>query len=129
LIVAREGKHTTRAKEGVIIPFENIEQAAVAENPEKARKLYVVVRGRHVGKIGRCVGKWVNSSNQYDYRLIPVQIRLGSGIKWQSDVQENGVEFTASRWDLVAIHETAAQMVLGNNQVAHIRHENAGKFW
>lgn len=129
LVVAREGKRTTRLKEGNLIPFNDIEQSLVVDNPEKARKLYIVIRGLNVGRIGRCVGKWVNTAQQYDYRLVPVQIQLGSGIKWGSKLEEGGAEFIASRYDLAAIHEPAPQILIGNNQVDKIRLKNAGKSW
>jgi hypothetical protein len=129
MIVAREGKRTTRSVEGKVIPFGEIEQVAVAENSEKARKLYIVVRGANVGKIGRSVGKWVNASNGYDYRLASVQIRMHGAGKWESQLENDGAEFSASRWDLAVIHETAAQLSTGNNAVSHIRLKHAGKSW
>jgi hypothetical protein len=129
LIVAREGKRTTRSVEGKLVPFGEIEQVAVAENPEKARKLYIVVRGLNVGKIGRSVGKWVNSSNEYNYRLTPIRIHMKGGGKWESLLEEGGAEFSASRWDLAIIYETAVQLSVGNNKVSCIRFKNAGKYW
>ncbi|KAF9062071.1 hypothetical protein BDP27DRAFT_1428269 [Rhodocollybia butyracea] len=130
LIVAREGKRTTRANVGDIIPFSQIKQAntTIAENPEKARKLYIVVRGRHVGKIGRSVGKWVGLSKQYDYRLIPVKIQWNKA-KWDTELEANGTVFNAPRWDLVVIHETSAQMNEGNRKVSGIRKDLCEKSW
>lgn len=130
LVAARQGKRTTRAQPGRLVPFTDITQATVAANPEQARKLYIVIRGRHLGKIGRCVGKWVNTSNQYDYRLAPVRIQLDNkGTKWRSELQKDGAIFIAQRWDLVAIHETNPQMSSGNLEVAGLRLQNAGKSW
>jgi hypothetical protein len=129
LIVAREGKRTTKSAEGNLVPFGEIEQAAIAGNPERARKLFIVVRGPNVSKIGRSVGKWVNTSNQYDFRLAPVQLHMKGAGKWVPHLEETSAEFTASHGDLVVIHETAHQMQIGNNNVAHIRLKHTGGFW
>lgn len=92
LIVARKGKRATQATQGNLAPFANIDQAPVAENPEQVRKLYIVIWGWHIGKIGCSVGRQVNSINQYNYCLVPVQIQKEAGIKWRSKLKKDGVQ-------------------------------------
>ncbi|KAJ3851027.1 hypothetical protein EV368DRAFT_66088 [Lentinula lateritia] len=124
-VIVREGQRSNLTKVGSIIAPSLIQQSFehVPPHPTRARGLFLVIRGEHVGLIGRCVKSRYNpNSPDPDYTLIAFKLTKGSGrgMRWCQEILTDGFIYVP-RADLVAIYETSAMKQEGNSLVEKFR--------